>query len=52
MSCEGYAAAHACAGRVSCTHAILTGFGRPLQRARVKEARPLLFVSMVDVEIR
>ena len=45
MSCEGDAAARACAGRVSCIHAILTGFGRPLQRARVKEARPLFVVS-------
>ena len=37
--------AHACAGRVFCIRVFPKGFGRPHQRARVKEARPLFVAS-------
>ena len=33
------------AGRVFCIHVFHKGFGRPAQRSRVKEARPLYSVS-------
>lgn len=41
--------AHACAGRVFCIRVFPKGFGRPHQRARVKEARPLFVVSGSEV---
>lgn len=40
--------AHACAGRVFCTHVFSNGFGRPHQRTRVREARPL-FVAFCEI---
>ena len=49
MSCEGRAVWHMhVPGVSSCTHAILAGFGRPLQRARVKETRPLFCLMVME----
>lgn len=43
--------AHACAGRVFCIRVFPKGFGRPHQRARVKEARPLYADSILLIEM-
>ena len=43
MSCEGRAWLTNQPGVSLCTHVFAKGFGRPPQRARVKEARPLYF---------
>ena len=40
--------AHTCAGRVFCTHVFRQGFGRPHSRARVKEARPLFLLLLMN----
>ena len=45
MSCEGRAWPNNRLGVSLCTHVFHKGFGRPRQRSRVKEARPLYFVS-------
>ena len=45
MSCEGRAWLTDQPGVFSCIHVFHKGFGRPLLRARVKEARPLYFAS-------
>ena len=43
MSCEGRAWPNNRLGVSLCTHVFHKGFGRPRQRSRVKEARPLYF---------
>ena len=45
MSCEGRAWLNNQPGVSLCTHVFRNGFGRPHPRTRVKEARPLYFVS-------
>ena len=45
MSCEGRAWLTNQPGVSLCTHVFAKGFGRPPQRTRVKEARPLYSVS-------
>lgn len=40
--------AHACAGRVILHPCFLQGFGRPQPRARVKEARPLFLLLLMN----
>lgn len=42
--------AHACAGRVFCIRVFPKGFGRPHQRARVREARPLFSLSLISTK--
>ena len=52
MSCKGRAWPNNRLGVSLCTHVFVKGFGRPLQRSRVKEARPLYFVSTETEEMK
>ncbi len=47
MSCEGRAWLNNQPGVSLCTHVFVSGFGRPHQRSRVKEARPL-YLSLCE----
>ena len=49
MSCEGRAWLTNQPGVSLCTHVFHKGFGRPTQRSRVKEARPLYFCLQNNV---
>ena len=52
MSCEERAWLTNQPGVSSCTHVFVSGFGRPQLRSRVKEARPLYFVSTETEEMK